>query len=228
MDTTDLTFDHIEQHNAEYAREVQLAKEISRLLKAQKFPDDRIWVDLRFDYSMTDHSSSSVELINISGEVHGIAVLRFQGLFLYQDFASMFEEVVPHELAHILQAIQAKESGQEITKPHEEDWQDLVAELAPNATPLAKVKGLFDDRAIKLLKGNIGTVCECGGEEAFAVYADTPTVSIKLKNEELTCTTCKFPYVRTDRSAWPEKIVGEIKFLEGVKAEKLHHPQLQR
>lgn len=148
MDTTDLTFDHIEQHNAEYAREVQLAKEISRLLKAQKFPDDRIWVDLRFDYSMTDHSSSSVELINISGEVHGIAVLRFQGLFLYQDFASMFEEVVPHELAHILQAIQAKESGQEITKPHEEDWQDLVAELAPNATPLAKVKGLFDDREI--------------------------------------------------------------------------------
>lgn len=228
MDNTDLIFDHIEQHNAEYAREVQLAKEVSRLLKMQKFPDDRIWVDLRFDYSMTDHSASSLELIKISGEVHGIAVLRFQGMFLYQDFDSMFNEVVPHELAHVLQGIQAKESGQEIEKPHEVEWQDLVSELSPDATPLAKVKGLFDDRAIKLLKGNIGTVCECGGEEAFAVFADSPTVSIKLKNEELTCSTCKFPYVRTDRSTWPEKILDEMKFLEGVKAVKLHHPQLQR
>jgi predicted SprT family Zn-dependent metalloprotease len=228
MDTTDLTFDHIEQHNAEYAREVQLAKEVSRLLKMQKFPDDRIWVDLRFDYSMPDHSASSLELIKISGEVHGVAVIRFQGLFLYQDFASMFEEVVPHELAHVLQAIQAKELDQEILKPHEEDWQDLVGELAPNATPIAKVKGLFDDRPIKLLKGNIGTICECGDDDAFAVFADTPTVSIKLKNEELNCTSCKFPYVRADRPQWPEKVLREMKFLEGVKAEKLHHAPLQR
>lgn len=228
METTDLTFDHIEQHNAEYAREVQLAKEVSRLLKLQKFPDDRIWVDLRFDYSMPDHSASALELIKISGEVHGIAVIRFQGLFLYQDFTSMFEEVVPHELAHVLQAIQAKENGQEISKPHEEEWQDIVAKLAPDSTPSAKVKGLFDDRPIKLLKGQTATACECGDDDAFAVFADTPAVSSKLGNEELTCTSCKFPYARIERSQWPEKILREMKFLEGVKAVKLHHPQLQR
>jgi predicted SprT family Zn-dependent metalloprotease len=229
MDTTDLDFDHIEQHNAQYAREVQLAKEVSRLLKSQKFPDNRIWVDLRFDYSMPDHSASSVELINISGEVHGVAVLRFQGLFLYQDFKAMFEEVVPHEVAHILQEIKAKENNTVISKPHEQDWQDMVEDLSPEATPSAKVKGQFDDRAIKLLKGGIATTCECGDDEAFAVFADTPGVSAKLHEEELTCTTCKFAYVRTnDRSKWPEKVLRDMKFLEGVKAVKLHHAQLQR
>lgn len=228
MDKTSLTFDLLEQHNAEYPREVQIARELSRLLKTVSFPDDRIWIDLRFDYSMAEPSASSVDLIRISGEVHGVAIIKFHGLYLHQDFTTMFAEALPHELAHVLHAIQAKETEAEISKPHDETWQELVGQLSPDASPTARIKGLFDDRAVRMLKGGVGVECECGDEDAFAVLPDTPSTAVKLRNEELTCTTCRFPYQRVDAERLPEKVRAELKFLEGVRAVKLHHAQLQR
>ncbi len=169
-----------------------------------------------------------MDLIKISGEVHGIAVIKVQGLYAHQDFINMHTEAIPHELAHVLHALQAKESDTEITKPHDETWQELVTNLSPDATPVAKIKGLFDDRAIRMLKGGIGVECECGDEDSFAVFPDSPSTAVKLRNEELTCTTCRFPYQRVGSEKWPEKVRAELKFLEGVRAVKLHHTHLQR
>lgn len=228
MDLQKNSFDLIEQHNAEYPREIQLAREISRLLKTANFPGERIWVDLRFDYSMVDHTSSTVDLMKISGEVHGIVIIKVQGLFAHQDFNSMFGEALPHEVAHVLHEIQAKENETEVTKPHDETWQDIVSVIAPDVTPVAKIKGSFDDRAIRMLKGGIAAACECGDEDAFAVFPDSPGTSTKLRNEELTCSTCRFPFARIEQAQWPKKVCDEIKFLEGVRSIKLHHTHLQR
>ncbi len=224
----DLTFDHIEQHNAEYPREIQIAKEVSRLLKSVQFPDDRVWVDLRFDYSMLDHSTSSLDLMRISGDLHGIAVLKFNGLHLHQDFTSAFNEVVPHEIGHILHELRCKEADQDPGRKHNDDWEDIVADLSPDANPSPKVKGLFDDRPTKILKGGVSVECECGDEDAFEVFPDSATTASKLRMEDLRCKQCTFPYVRVTREKWPEKVKADIEFLEAVRAMKLHHQHLQR
>lgn len=222
-------FARIKQHNAEYPRELFAAKEINRLLTNVDFPAERIWLDIRFDPSMTDPTSSALDVMMISGEAHGIAVLRIQPLYLQQDMQTMVDEAIPHELAHILHAIDVKQKGEEIGKLHDEDWQEWLFTLAPNATPAAKVKGTFDDRPVKLSKGGLAVECECGGDEAIAVIADTTGNSVKLQEEELECSSCKFPYHRLSQdSALPEGIASDLKFLEGIKCIKLHHPNLQR
>ncbi|WGK63364.1 hypothetical protein QAO71_17635 (plasmid) [Halopseudomonas sp. SMJS2] len=223
-----LTFDHIEQHNAEYPREIQIAKEVSRLLKSVQFPDDRVWVDLRFDYSMSDHSSSSLDLMRISGDLHGIAVVKINGLYLHQDFISTFNEVVPHELAHIIHELNCKDSDLDPGKKHSEDWEDIAAQLSPEANPCSKVKGLFDDRASKILKGGVCVECECGDEDAFAVFPNSVATASKLRTEDLLCKQCTFPYVRVTKEKWPDKVKADIGFLEGVRAIKFHHQHLQR
>ncbi|MBF3053096.1 hypothetical protein HKW90_01570 [Pseudomonas aeruginosa] len=222
-------FTRIKQHNAEYPRELYVAKEVNRLLASVDFPAERVWLDLRFDPSITDPTSSTTDLMMISGEAHGIAVLRIQPLYLHQDMETIVNEAVPHELAHILHALDAKQKDEEIAKAHDEDWQEWLFTLAPDATPSAKVKGNFDERSVKLSKGGLAVECECGGEDGIAVIADTTGSAQKLRDEELECTSCKFPYHRlTPGSELPERIAADLKFLEGIKCIKLHHPPLQR
>jgi len=115
-------FARIKQHNAEYPRELFAAKEINRLLTNVDFPAERIWLDLRFDPSMTDPTSSTLDVMMISGEAHGIAVLRIQPLYLQQDMQTMVDEAIPHELAHILHAIDVKQKGEEIGKLSARNW----------------------------------------------------------------------------------------------------------
>ncbi|MBM3105713.1 hypothetical protein IIE18_11230 [Pseudomonas sp. V1] len=222
-------FSRIKQHNAEFPREIFAAKEINRLLTNVDFPAERIWLDLRFDLSMTDPTASSLDVMMISGEAHGIAMLRIQTLYLQQDMETMVTEAIPHELAHILHLLDAKQKDTEIGKQHDEDWQEWLYILAPNATPAAKVKGRFDERPVKLSKGGLAVECECGGEEGVAVVADSTGNAIKLQEEELECSSCKFPYHRLPNdSALPTRIAEDLKFLEGIKCIKKHYPTLQR
>lgn len=227
-----LKFPLIYQHNAEYAREIHAAKEVSRLLQKVGFPGENVWIDLRFDYSLSDHSSSNLDVMVIRGEPHGIVKLNLQALFLMQDFEVMIKEVIPHELAHVLHGVKAKVDGVEILKPHDDTWSeifiDLVGGFDQDVEPLAKVRGEFDDRAVRLSKSGILVECECGDDESIDVIADTPGNSAKLRNEELKCTTCKFPYVRFQGDSIPQRIAADLKFLEKIKCIKLQHTHLQR
>jgi predicted SprT family Zn-dependent metalloprotease len=177
---------------------------------------------------MSEHSSYSLDLMRISGDLHGIAVIKINGLYLQQDFLSSFNEVVPHEVGHVLYDLECKEADRETGKQHCDEWEDTVAQLSPDANPSAKVKGLFDDRAPKILKGGICVECECGDQEAFAVYPDSATSASKLRNEELRCKQCTFPYIRVTKDKWPEKVKADIEFLLEVRAIKLHNQHLQR
>lgn len=229
MTTENLKFPLITQHNAEYPREIHAAEEVSRLLQKVEFPGHNVWVDLRYDYSLVEHSSSNVDVILIRGEPHGIAKINLQALFLMQDFESMLGEVIPHEIAHVLHGVKAKVDGFAIDKVHDEVWQNFVVRLQPDAEPMAKVKGEFDDRAVRLSKGGILIQCECGEDESFAVVADTAGNSAKLRTEEHKCGTCKFPYHRVDgETLVPERIKNDLEFLEKIKCIKLQHPHLQR
>lgn len=227
-----LKFPLIYQHNAEYAREIHAAKEVSRLLQKVGFPGEDVWIDLRFDYSLSDHSSSNLDVMLIRGQPHGIVKLNLQALYLMQDFEVMIKEVIPHELAHVLHGVKAKVDGVEIQKPHDETWSDIFIDLVGgfdhDIEPLAKVRGEFDDRAVRLSKSGILVECECGDDESIDVIADTPGNSAKLRNEELKCTTCKFPYVRFQGDSIPQRIAADLKFLEKIKCIKLQHTHLQR
>lgn len=227
MEIIEIDSPAIQQHNAQTARECQIVKEVDRLLRLHRFPSDRVWVDVRFDYGLSEHSSSKSELLTVNGELHGIVELRFHALFVWQDFPTFMEEVVPHELAHAFRAVACGGAGSP-EKQHDEAWYEQVLELSPNIEPTAKVKGNFDDRAVRLQKGGIACLCECGGEEAFAVFPNTPSSLNKLQNEELTCTRCLAPYARIKRPEWPEEINQAIEFYESVSEQKLYNSPLTR
>ncbi|MCF5382104.1 hypothetical protein GIW05_01020 [Pseudomonas syringae] len=227
MDTIQISAPTIQQHNAQSAREAEIVREVDRLLRLRQFPGDRVWVDVRFDYGMADHSSSKVTTMQINGDVHGIAEIRFQGLFLWQDFPTFFGEVIPHELAHVILEVRHAERGTSPEKGHGEEWVDMVLELNGDAEPAAKIKGDFDDRPIKLHKGGIPCECDCGDETAFVVVPNNPVSAMKLVNEDLTCSECHSAYRRL-KGELPAKVMAAHKFYVSVMAMKVHNAPLSR
>lgn len=228
MDTIEIIAATIKQHNAQINREAEIVREVDRILRLRLFPCKRVWVDVRFDYGMADHSASKVTLLEINGEQHGIAEIRFQGLFIWQDFDTFFKEVIPHEIAHVLLELRCAERGVSVEKGHGDEWVDLVLDLNPDAEPAAKVKGDFDERPIKLQKGGIACECDCDDLSAFVVVANTPTSIMKLKNEELICQGCQSAYRRISKEQLPSEIAAATTFYEGVMGFKIHHAQLSR
>lgn len=228
MDTIEINAPSIQQHNAQFSREAEIVREIDRILRLHLFPFERVWVDVRFDYGMSDHSASKVELMRINGEMHGTVEIRLQGLFLWQDFPTFISEVVPHELAHVFLEVDCAERGVTQDKPHDDSWVEKVLEINPDAEPVAKVKGEFDERPIKLKRGAIGCACECGDDEGFAVFPNTPGSVVKLQNEELNCTHCNSAYSRLKPEEWPEAIKTAIQFYERIEEAKFHNPPLTR
>jgi predicted SprT family Zn-dependent metalloprotease len=228
MDTIEISAPTVQQHNAQMPREAEIVREVDRILRLRLFPSDRVWVDVRFDYGMAEHSSSKVSLMQINGEVHGTAEIRFQGLFLWQDFPTFFNEVVPHELAHVLLEVRCAERGTSVEKGHGDEWLELVLDINPDAEPAAKVKGDFDDRPIKLQKGGIPCECDCCELAAFVVVANTPSTVMKLKSEDLSCSECHSAYRRIQKEQWHDEIVSALKFYESVMAIKVHNAPLSR
>lgn len=229
MNSKSHSYPNLRQHNAEYPREHYAARVVDRMLSQLKFPSQRVWVDLRFDYTLSEHSVSKVDVILISGEAHGTVELRLHGLYLLQDFEAMVREVIPHEIAHVFHELDARINDFKVSKPHDDQWQNIFFRLAPDYEPLAKVKGEFDDRAIRLSKGGLLVRCECGGEEEFNVIASTTANAAKLRNEELKCSDCRFAYVRAEQGyEIPAKVQEDLKLLEHLSLNKLHHPALTR
>jgi predicted SprT family Zn-dependent metalloprotease len=228
MDIIDISASTVQQHNAQFPREVEIVREVDRILRMRLFPHKRVWVDVRFDYGMAEHSSSKVTLLQINGEVHGIAEIRFQGLFLWQDFLTFFYEVVPHELAHVLMELRCAERGVTMDKAHSDEWLDLVLDINPDAEPAAKVKGNFDDRPVKLQKGGIACECDCDDLSSFVVVANTPSTVMKLKGEDLCCSECSSAYRRIQKEQWPAEIIAALSFYVGVMEQKVHNAPLSR
>ncbi|HDS1721533.1 hypothetical protein NPS53_08490 [Pseudomonas putida] len=228
MDILEIEARTIKQHNAQIIREAEIVREVDRLLRLRLFPSQRVWVDVRFDYGMADHSASKVTLLEINGEQHGIAEIRFQGLFIFQDFSTFFKEVIPHEIAHVLLELRCAERGESVDKIHGDEWVELVLDLNPDAEPAAKVKGEFDERPIKLQKGGIACECDCDDLSAFVVQSNTPTTLMKLKNEDLSCTGCQSAYRRVSKEQLPAELLAALTFYEGVMGFKVHHAPLSR
>ncbi|MFL1449343.1 hypothetical protein ACI77O_13180 [Pseudomonas tritici] len=228
MDIIELTVPTVVKHNAQIAREAEVVREVDRILRLFEFPSARLWVDVRFDYGMSDHSSSKVSYMRINDELQGTVEIRFQGLFIWQDFPTFFSEVIPHEMAHILLEVRCAERGIPMEKGHADDWVELVLDINEDAEPSAKVKGEFDDRPIKLQKGGISCECDCGELDGFVVVANTAATIMKLKAETLTCSECHSSYRRIAKDKWPEQITTALNFYESVMAMKIHNAQLSR
>jgi len=228
MDIIEINAPSVQQHNAQFSREAEAVREIDRILRFHSFPFDRVWVDVRFDYGMSDHSASKSDLMQINGEIHGTVEIKLQGLFVWQDFPSVVTDVIPHELAHVLIEVQGAEQGVRSEKTHDDAWVEKVLEINPDTEPAAKVKGEFDDRPIKLKKGAIGCACDCGDVDGFAVFPNTSSTAVKLRNEELSCTHCNSPYLRLKPEEWPDAIKAANQFYESVAEAKIHNAPLTR
>ena len=76
MDILEIETRTIKQHNAQINREAEIVREVDRLLLLKLFPSQRIWVDVRFDYGMADHSASKVTLLEINGDQHGLSLIH--------------------------------------------------------------------------------------------------------------------------------------------------------
>jgi predicted SprT family Zn-dependent metalloprotease len=228
MDIKKISAPLVKQHNAQSSREAEIVREVDRILRLRLFPGERIWVDVRFDYGMAEHSSSKVSLLQINGELHGTAEIRFQGLFIWQDFATFFSEVIPHEIAHVLLELRWAEREMSPEKGHGDEWVEMVLDINQNAEPAAKVKGNFDERPIKLQKGGVACECDCDDLSAFVVVANTPSTLMKLKNEDLCCSECQSAYRRVPKDNWPAEISVALEFYEAVMGLKSHHPSLSR
>ncbi len=228
MDIRQITAPAVQQHNAQTAREEQIVIEIDRLLRLHRFPSEKVWVDVRFDYGMAEHSASKLSVMSVNGELHGTVEIRLQGLFLWQDFDTFYQEVIPHELAHVFMDLRHAEHGTAVGKPHDEDWMDAVLEINPDIEPAAKVKGEFDDRPIKLQRGAIGCGCDCGDLDSFATFPNTPATVTKLHNEELICSQCSSAYKRLKREEWPAEIRSMTTFHDSLLEMKIHHAPISR
>lgn len=228
MDIKEISAPTVQQHNAQTSREAEVVREVDRILRLRLFPSERVWVDVRFDYGMAEHSASKIALLQINGELHGTAEIRFQGLFIWQDFATFFAEVIPHELAHVLMELRWAERGVSPEKGHSDEWVELVLDINQDAEPAAKVKGEFDDRPIKLQKGGIACECDCDDLSAFVVLSNTPSTLMKMKNDDLCCSECHSAYRRVAKDSWPVEISAALKFYEGMMGLKTHHAPLSR
>lgn len=228
MDILEIPTKTVKQHNAQFAREGEIVREVDRILRLFAFPSGRVWVDVRFDYGMADHSASKVALLRVNDELHGTVDIRFQGLYIWQDFPTFISEVVPHELAHVLLELNGAERGTSVEKGHGDEWVDLVLEINEDAEPAAKVRGEFDDRLIKLQKGGVACECDCGELDGFFVVANTASTLMKLKSEQLACSDCHSAYRRIGKEKWPQQTSTALDFYEGVMAAKVYNAPLSR
>lgn len=228
METIEINAPSIQQHNAQFSREAEIVREIDRILRLHLFPSDRIWIDVRFDYGMADHSSSKAELLSINGEIHGTVEIKLQGIYLWQDFQVFISEVIPHELAHVLIEVDCAMRGTKVEKPHDEAWCEKLSQIDPEVEPASKVKGEFDERPVRAGKGGVVCACECGGVDAVSVFPNTPATAVKLRNQELECTQCNSAYARLKPEEWPDEIRSAFKFYEGVVEVKIHNSPLTR
>tara|TARA_R110001606_G_scaffold398765_2_gene578829 strand:- start:86217 stop:86903 length:687 start_codon:yes stop_codon:yes gene_type:complete len=228
MDIRTLDAPAIHQHNCQTAREVEVALEVDRLLRLLEFPFESTWVDLRFDPLLAEHSASKVTAMAINGDVHGVAEIRLQPLFLFHDFRTFFEEVIPHEVAHVVLSARRICDGSDNSKPHDDEWVELVSEINPDCEPAAKVKGEFDDRPIKIHKGGLVCTCDCCDLDSIAVFPNTASTAQKLKSEELACSHCFSPYRKTPQEDWPAELKPCLAFYQQLIDFKAIHPILSR
>lgn len=169
--------------------EEEVADTTRLILEREKFPFDRLRVEVKYDLRMkcfSDHDLKEVRVENRQSQ--GTVGLFFNRLFIVQRPDSFLRLVVPHEIAHVITQLKATVQGVKIEK-HGVEWRSTYARFATNSPQEhASINALFDDRAIALYKGYVSARCECSDASGFHCIA--PSQQSKVQGGHKHCSRC--------------------------------------
>lgn len=209
----DLT-EFIAEHNADHPYELQVCHEVARTLQSSAFPAKRIKVSIRFDPVLRSFSKHKPDLTMNGKRPEGTVELLYNSLFLMQDPVNFFNEVVPHELAHVLNGVSAYKSGLEVPE-HGHEWQDWLAKISSTASPSPSLPDTdFDDRAIILHSGGVLGVCACENDDRFHAYRNTGRKVGDLRKGDIECSRCGASVQLTELSEMPQKIRADLEYIQ--------------
>lgn len=200
-------------NNADHPRERHVMLLVEEMISIARFPLTRIRLSVEFSAILSDFASHKLNVELRNGRPHGNVSVTYNTLFLMQDPVTFFREVVPHQIAHVLNDVSALRTDQKVLE-HGLEWQEWLAVIAETATPSTTYPDAgFDDRAIKLHKGGVLCRCACQGDIAFNVVPNTGPQLSRLKQGSRKCKRCDDVFLICDLSETPPAIKQSLEFI---------------
>lgn len=186
---------------------------------------DRLWTEntqsgwkielkLFFDAALSDPASHQVKVQSLERGVTGECTIRLNDLLLVRDPANFLTHVIPHELAHILVAIQFSTGAGKQPPEHGGDWQEVVESISVDASSNAVPPGDWTATSSKLHKGSFLAKCGCECFEAYQAFPNTTKSKAKIKSGEISCFTCETPLEMVMRAHYPSQLLDELKYIQ--------------
>lgn len=211
----------ITKHNADHPYERHVLLLVEECLAAAKYPTDRIEVEVDFTPVITTWSRHKLELEMLGATPSGRVTISYNSLFLMQDPVSFFEQVVAHEVAHVLSATVAFRNGVSISE-HGVEWSEWLEKISDTAEPAATIPDTeFDYRAILLKKGGVLAVCECENDEHFPAHRNSGDKVAQLRGGEIDCPQCGTAFRIAGHDELPDSIVADLQFISEDIKERL-------
>lgn len=205
--------DRIAEHNGDHPYEFHVLTLVDQCLAACKFPSDRITVNVEFTPMITTWSKSKLDLELLGSTPSGSVSILFNSLFLVQDPLTFFEQVVAHEVAHVLNGVSAYKQGLEVAE-HGAEWMEWLERISDTALPNASIAdSFFDGRAIVLKKGGVLAVCDCESSESFQAHRNSGEKVAKLRKGEMTCQQCGEPFRIAGTNEIPDSINADLRYI---------------
>lgn len=196
------------------ARELHAIALTERILRSLKFPEDRITPLVEFDYVLRECSTSSVKVEMIDRKLYGQAIIRYSGLALWQDPENFYKEVIPHEIAHIMDSLTQFKKGMEPEGGHGLAWAEWVSRIDSSLLAGPAPTGQYDFRAVALQKGGIATKCECEGLEGIKVVSSNQRSRKKLSEGQDFCKYCDSAWVAISLRDLPDDLLIQVKYIQ--------------
>lgn len=205
--------DHISDHNADHPYEFHVLRLVDECLSACKFPSDRIKVRIEFTPTLTTWSKSKLDLELLGSTPSGEATILYNSLFLTQDPMAFFEQVVAHEVAHVLNAVSAYKQGLEVSE-HGVEWMEWLEKISETAAPQASISDAnFDARAVLLKKGGILAICSCESTDSFQAHRNSGEKIAQIRKGELTCQQCGDAFRIAGSDEIPDSINADLRYI---------------
>lgn len=203
----------LSQHNADHPFEYHVLTLVEGYLSEFKFPADRISVVIEFTPVLTTWSKSKLELQMLGATPSGSVTVYYNSLFLMQDPLTFFEQVVAHEVAHVLNETAAFKQGVEISE-HGVEWVDWLERISETAHPNASIVDCgFDARAVILKKGGVLAICQCESDSSYQAHRNSGAKIAQLRQGEVACDQCGEPFRIAGVDELPPSIQADLKFI---------------
>lgn len=209
-------------NNAIHPLEHEIVYRAIELFESQKFPATRINIEIEFKEAMSKPYSHAVKVAKELGKLHGTCNLRINTLSVMQDLNCMANELLCHEVAHILSIVESSNSGNSI-KQHGLEWHHWFSNLTKSAVyDYEHETALMDFRGSILFSGGKFCVCGCSySEMGKAVSLRSKGKLLELKSNQILCDICGMSYTAVPDSEIPKGLVDDIEFLKQISLQRV-------